>query len=161
MANLQVTIQESITLPNGNKEQLSNTKIISDINQTLRRIDTIATNFSGSGIEILRFVDSEEEQVAGSFVKSDVKYIRITNLDLTNYGLIYLINTNEESVIFKLEAGRSLTFGDTEFSPSSNNDYVLEGIWEPDYYSSFVAFNTVKAKAVSASIQLEYFVAST
>jgi len=51
-------------------------------------------------------------------------------------------------------------FGDTEFSPSSNNDYVLEGIWEPDYYSSFVVFDTVKAKAVSASIQLEYFVAS-
>jgi len=94
-------------------------------------------------------------------VKSDVKYIRITNLDSTNYGLIYLINTNEESVIFKLEAGKSLMFGDTEFSPSSNNDYVLEGIWEPDYYSSFVAFDTVKAKAVSSSIQVEYFVASS
>ena len=160
MADLLVTIQESITLPNGNKEQLSNTKTISEVNQTLRRIDTIATTFSGSGIEILKFVDSEEQQTAGSFIKSDVKYLRITNLDSINYGLIYLINTDEESVIFKLEAGKSLMFGDTEFSPSSNNDYVLEGIWEPDYYSSFVVFDTVKAKAVSASIQLEYFVAS-
>lgn len=160
MADLQVTIQESIVLPNGNREQLSNTKTIPDINQILRRTDTISTTFSGSGIEILKFVDSEEQQVAGSFVKSDVKYVRVTNLDTTNYGLIYLINTNEDSVIFKLEAGKSLMFGDAEFSPSSNNDYVLEGIWEPDYYSSFVVFDTIKAKAVSASIQIEYFVAS-
>jgi len=160
MANLQVTIQESITLPNGNKEQLSNTKTISDVNQTLRRIDTITTTFSGSGIEILKFVNSEEEQVAGSFVKSDVKYLRITNLDTANYGLIYLVDTNEESVIFKLEAGKSLMFGDVEFNANNDADYVIEGVWDPTYYSSFVYFDTIKAKAVSASIQIEYFVAS-
>jgi hypothetical protein len=41
MADLQVTIQESIVLPNGNREQLSNTKKLSfsqidcqDINQS-------------------------------------------------------------------------------------------------------------------------------
>jgi hypothetical protein len=161
MADLQVTIQESIVLPNGNREQLSNTKTISGVNQILRRTDTIATTFIGSGIEILKFVDSEQQQTAGSFVKTDVKYARITNLDPTNYGLIYLINTNEESVIFKLDAGKSLIFGSAEFNASSNQDYVLEGIWDPDYYSSFVYFDTVKAKAVSASIQLEYFVASS
>jgi hypothetical protein len=161
MANLQVTIQESIVLPNGNREQLSNTKIISGVNQILRRTDTIATTFSESGIEILKFVNSEEQQTAGSFVKSDVKYIRITNLDQTNYSLIYLVNTNEESVIFKLEAGKSLMFGDAEFNAPSNADYVVEGVWDPTYYSGFVYFDTVKAKAVSASIQIEYFVASS
>jgi hypothetical protein len=161
MADLQVTIQESIVLPNGNREQLSNTKIISGVNQILRRTDTIATTFSESGIEILKFVNSEEQQTAGSFVKSDVKYIRITNLDQTNYGLIYLVNTNEESVIFKLEAGKSLMFGDAEFNAPSNADYVVEGVWDPTYYSGFVYFDTVKAKAVSASIQMEYFVASS
>jgi hypothetical protein len=161
MANLYVTITEEITLPNTTTEKTYVFKNITEINQIVRRVDTITTNFSGSGIEILKFVDSEEQQVAGSFVKSDVKYIRVTNLDTTNYGLIYLINTDEDSVIFKLEAGKSLMFGDAEFSPSSNNDYVLEGIWEPDYYSSFVVFDTIKAKAVSASIQIEYFVAST
>jgi hypothetical protein len=161
MADLLVTIQESIVLPNGNREQLSNTKTISGINQVLRRTDTISTTFSSSGIEILKFVDSEEQQTAGSFVKTDVKYIRITNLDSTNYSLIYLVNTNEESVIFKLDAGKSLMFGDAEFNAPDNADYVVDGIWDPTYYSSFVYFDTVKAKAVSASIQLEYFVAST
>jgi len=160
MADLLVTIQESITLPNRNKEILSNTKVISGVNQTLRRIDTIPTTFSGSGVEILHFVDSESEQTGGGFVKQDVKYVRITNLDSTNYGLIYLIDTNDESVIFKLDAGKSLMFGNADFNATSVNDYVVEGVWDPDYYSSFVYYNNIKAKAVSASIQLEYFVAS-
>jgi hypothetical protein len=161
MANLLVTIQESITLPNRNKEVLSNTKTITDVNQTLRRIDTIPTTFSGSGAEILRFVDSEQEQTGGAFVKNNVKYIRVTNLDATNYGLIYLIDTNEESVIFKLEPGKSLMFGNADFNASNAGDYVVEGVWDEDYYSSFVYFNSIKAKAVSSSIQLEYFVASS
>lgn len=160
MADLLVTIQESITLPNRNKEILSNTKVIPGVNQTLRRIDTIPTTFSGSGVEILHFVDSESEQTGGGFVKQDVKYVRITNLDSTNYSLIYLIDTNDESVIFKLDAGKSLMFGNADFNATSVNDYVVEGVWDPDYYSSFVYYNSIKAKAVSASIQLEYFVAS-
>ena len=104
MADLKITLQESITLPNRNVETLHNTTVISGVNQILRRTDTIATDFSGSGIEILKFVDSEEQQTAGSFVKEDVKYLRITNLDNTNSALIYLVDTNEEFVIFKLEA---------------------------------------------------------
>jgi len=135
MADLKITLQESITLPNGNKELLSNIATISGVNQVLRRTDTIATDFSGSGVEILRFVDSEEEQVAGSFVKQDVKYLRITNLDSTNEVLIYLIDVNEESVIFSLEPKKSLMFGNVDFNASQNGDYVVEGVWDQDYYS--------------------------
>jgi len=161
MVNLLVTIQESITLPNRNKEILSNTKTIAGVNQTLRRIDTIPTAFSGAGVEILRFVDTEQEQTGGAFVKSTVKYIRITNLDTTNYGLIYLIDTNQESVIFKLDPGKSLMFGNADFNATNVSDYVIEGVWDEDYYSSFVYFDSIKAKAISSSIQLEYFVASS
>lgn len=160
MADLQVIIQEIITLPNGNKEQMLNTKTISGVNQTLRHVDTISTAFSGSGVEILKFVNSESEQTAGSFLKSDVKYVRITNLDTTNHGLIYLINTNQESVLFRLDAGKSLMFGNADFNTTDNTNYVVEGTWDPDYFSSFVSFDTIKAKAVSSSIQVEYFVAS-
>jgi hypothetical protein len=57
MADLKITLQESITLPNRNVETLHNITVISGVNQILRRTDTIATDFSGSGIEILKFVD--------------------------------------------------------------------------------------------------------
>ena len=63
MADLQVTIQESIVLPNGNREQLTNTKTIPGVNQVLRRTDTISTTFSGSGIEILKFVDEKKIEI--------------------------------------------------------------------------------------------------
>ena len=160
MADLKVTLQESITLPNRNVETLYNTATISGVNQILRRTDTITTEFSGSGIEILKFVNSESEQTAGAFVKDDVKYIRITNLDTTNYVLIYLIDTNEESVLFKLEPKKSLMFGDVTFNATQNGDYVVEGVWDEDYYSGFVYYDTIKAKAETADVQIEYFVAS-
>ena len=160
MADLKVTLQESITLPNRNVETLYNTATISGVNQVLRRTDTITTEFSGSGIEILKFVNSEAEQTAGAFVKNDVKYIRVTNLDITNYVLIYLIDTNEESVLFKLEPKKSLMFGDANFNATQNGDYVVEGVWDEDYYSGFVYYDTIKAKAETADVQIEYFVAS-
>jgi hypothetical protein len=160
MSDLNITIQESVTLPNGNKEFASNSKTISGINQVLRRIDTISTTFSGSGIEILKFVNSESEQTAGSFVKDEVKYVRITNLDSTYNAEIYLVDTNNEFVIFKLEAKKSLMFGNVDFNASQNGDYVVEGVWDPDYYSDFVYYDTIKAKAENSAVLLEYFVAS-
>ena len=101
MANLTVTVQETIVLPNNNVETAVNTKIISGINQIQRRTDTITSTFSGSGIQILAFVDSESQQTAGSFVRDTVKYIRITNLDSTTACDIYLVQTSEDETLFQ------------------------------------------------------------
>ena len=161
MADLTITLQEQITLPNNNIEKTSNVKVISGVNQTVRRIDTISTTFSGSGVEILKFVDSEPQQTAGSFVKSDVKYIRITNLDCTNKATLYILQTDEESVLFDLEAGKTFMLGNAEFNASQGGDYVDVGYVDETYYSSFTNFDTIKAKAHTSDVQLEYFVASS
>ncbi len=161
--DLLITIQESITLPNGNREVLTNTKTITGVNQSLRRIDTILSSPSGSGIEILRFTDSEGQQTAGSFVKSDVKYVRITNLDTTNAVEVSVVNEegfDGEFALFTIEAGRSLMFGSVNFNTSGVGDYVLPSIWDEMYHGSVGQIDVVRAKAVSGSIQLEYFVAS-
>jgi hypothetical protein len=161
MADLKIIISEQITLPNKNLETSLNTTVISDVNQIVKRVDTISTTFSGSGIEILKFVDSEEQQIAGSFVKDQVKYIRITNLSSTGSAEIYLISTGNESSIFSLEPKKSLMLGDAEFNASSTNDYVVENYVDETYYSDFYYYDTIKAKAISSSIQLEYLVASS
>ena len=161
MADLKLTITEEITLPNNNVERAINTKTISGVGQIARRIDTITTDFSSTGIEIIRFTDSESSQVAGSFVRTDVKYIRITNLDSTNFCTIYLIKTDEESTLFKLDAGKSLMFSNAEFNASQAGDYVVESYVDETYYSSFTTLDVIKAKADTANVQLEYFVAST
>ena len=117
MADLITTITEEITLPNKNIQRSTNRKVISGVNQINRRLDTITTSFSGTGIEIIRFTNSEEDQVAGSFVRDAVKYIRITNLDNTNYCTIYLIKTDEESTLL----GKN-NMTDFELGYHSNNE---------------------------------------
>jgi hypothetical protein len=161
MADLKLTISEEINLPNNNVEKVVNRKTISGVNQITRRLDTITTSFSGTGIELLRFVDNESSQVAGSFVRDAVKYIRITNIDSTNFCTIYLIKTDQESVLFKLDAGKSLMFSNAEFNASEGGDYVVESYVDETYYSDFTTIDVIKAKADTANIQLDYFVASS
>ena len=162
MANLYVTITEEIILPNTTKEKTNVFKTISNVNQILRRVDTIATTFSGSGVEILRFCNSEAEQSGGAFVKSDVQYVRITNLSTTYNTSIYLIdNDGTESSIFNLSPGKTFMFGNTDINTPSSEDYVVDGYVDQSYYSNFTYINSIKAKAISGSTQLEYFVAST
>jgi len=161
MANLYVTITEEITLPNTTTEKTNTFKTISDVNQIVRRVDTISTIFSGSGIEILRFCNSEEEQTGGAFVKQDTKYVRITNLSTTYEAVIYLIATDEESTLFNLSPGKTLMLNDADINASSTVDYIAESYVDEMYYSSFTYIDSIKAKAIGGNIQLEYFVAST
>lgn len=168
MANLTVTIQEQILLPNNNIEQISNTVVIPSVSQFVRRIDTIPYDFSGSGVGIISFTNSESEQTPGSFVNSAVKYIRITNLTASDkFASIYVIKTNEESVIFKLDPGKSLMLSNDDFNASQAGDYVVDGYVDEEYYSDFVYISEIKAKAgdtdttYTGSIQLEYIVASS
>ena len=172
--SLSVIIKEEIRLPNGNMEQSINTKVIKDVNQIMKRTDTIATTFSGSGIEISRFVDSEEQQTAGSFVRDTVKYMRFTNLCKTNFVSLYLIqdspnaqNPNTTNVgsgdesLFKLDAGKSMVFSNAEFQGTDYYDYAVEGYVDVQYFSSFSSLTSIKAKADTEDVQIEYFVASS
>ena len=160
MATLTTQVTEKIKL-NNNIITSVNNKTISNINQVVKRVDTISTAFSGSGVEILKFVDSESEQTAGSFVKSDVKYIRVTNLDSTNYIDLYLIKTNTEETRFKLDAGKSFILSNGEFDATSTNDVVVDGYVDMSYFSDMVDIDTIKAKANTSDISIEYFVASS
>jgi hypothetical protein len=161
MANLYVTITEEITLPNTTREKTNVFKTISNVNQILRRVDTIATTFSGSGIEILRFCDSEEEQSGGAFVKSDVQYVRITNLSPIYDTSLYLYANNAEVAVFNLNPGKTIMLGDADMNSFSMSDYVDPTYVDISYFSSYEYINSIKAKAISGSVQLEYFVAST
>ena len=160
MSDLKIIISEQITLPNKNIETAVNTVTIPGINQIVKRIDTISTTFSGSGIEILKFTDSEEQQTAGSFVKDQVKYIRITNISSTGSAEIYLISDSIESSIFLLDSGKTMMLGNAEFNASSVNNYVVENYVDETYYFDFIYYDTIKAKALGINVQLEYLVAS-
>ena len=159
MGRLISTIDERVVLDNGKTQTTSNNVTIDDVGQFSRRLDTIETTFSASGIEILRFTESEQQQVAGSFVKGDVRYIRISNLTECNVDL-YFIKDNTESTIFKLDGEKSLMLGNGQFNASSTADYVEEGYVDPTYYGDLVGIDSIKAKAYPSASQLEIIVAS-
>jgi hypothetical protein len=168
MSNLTVTIQEQILLPNNNIETAVNTVVIPSVNQFVRRIDTIPYDFSGSGVGIIAFTNSEQEQTPGSFVNANVKYIRITNYSFSDkFASIYIIKENAESVVFKVEPGRSLVLSNDVFDASSTADYVDETYADKQYFDDFTYMSEIKAKAgdndltYSGSIQIEYVVASS
>ena len=172
--SLTVTITENIQLPNGNIENAVNSVVIPNVKQVVRRIDTISSYWENSGVEILRFVDDEASQTAGSFVRDTVKYLRFTNLDKNNFLSLYLIqdspdsySPNEQNLgsgdegVFKLDPGKSMMLSNAQFESSNYYDYVVEGYVDMQYYSSFASLTSIKAKADTADIQIEYFVGSS
>ena len=165
---LEVTIQESIILPNYNVQNSYNTFTVCGVNNYVTRTEVIDSQWSGSGIGIISFVASKSLQTPGSFVNSDVKYIRITNFPSSDtFASIYCIKTNQESVVFKIDAGESLVLSNDDFDASSTQDYVDETYGDQQYFADFVYMNEIKAKAgnnnatYTGSIQIEYVVASS
>ena len=174
VGQLEVTINESITLPNGNREVATNNVTIAGVNQIVRRVDTISSFWEGTGVEILRFVDNEASQVAGSFVRDTVKYMRFTNLCTSNFLSLYLIqdspdaqNPNTTNVgsgddgLFKLDPGKSMVFSNGQFDSNNFYDYVVEGYVDEQYFAGFASLSSIKAKADTKDVQIEYFVASS
>lgn len=172
--SLEVFIRESILLPNGNEEVATNSIKIPGVNQLVRRIDTISSHWEDTGVEILRFVDDEASQVAGSFVRDTVKYLRFTNLDCTNYLSLYLIQNSPDSYnpntqglgsgdegVFKIDPGKSMMLSNAQFESSNYYDYVVEGYVDIQYYSGFASLYSIKAKANAHDVRIEYLVGSS
>ena len=172
--SLEVFIRESMILPNGNEEIATNSIKIANVNQLVRRIDTISVNWENTGVELLRFVDDEASQVAGSFVRNTVKYLRFTNLDCDNYLSLYLIQNSPDAQspntgnvgsgdegVFKIDPGKSMMLSNAQFESSNYYDYVVEGYVDLQYYSSFASLYSIKAKANAADVRIEYLVGSS
>ena len=151
-ATLTVTVAEDITL-NGIQQGASNTKTFASINEISKRIVTVTTTeatiatFHASAIG------------AAQFLEANVRYMRFTNLDDTNFITLTFTNENSDEVAIKLDAGQSFiwngdnsggvvdVFNATE-NADANSDVALGDL------------TTIQADANTASCDLEMFVAS-
>ena len=111
-ATMTVRIVESIKL-NGVEQGAVNTRAISSINEVSKRILSIPT----SEVTISSFSTAVS---TGTFIEGDVRYIRITNKDDTNF--VYLVFKNEYSNEFciKLDSGQSYIYN------GDNNSGVID-----------------------------------
>ena len=151
-ATLTVTVAEDITL-NGIQQGASNTKTFASINEISKRIVTVTTTeatiatFHASAIG------------AAQFLEANVRYMRFTNLDDTNFITLTFTNENSDEVAIKLDAGQSFIWnGDN----SGGGVDVFNATENADANSDVALgdLTTIQADANTASCDLEMFVAS-
>ena len=148
-ATLTVTVKESIEL-NGGEQGATNEKTISSVNEISKRIVTVTT----SEVEVIAMGTAI---AAGTFIEGDVRYMRFTNLDDTNFVTLTFKNENDDEFAVKLDAGYSFVY------PADNSDGVVDTMDAIDGTGLTLSLGdlvNVMAIADTASCDMEIFVAS-
>ena len=151
-ATMTVRIVESIKL-NGTEQGAVNTKTISSINEISKRIITITTTES----VIATF--SAAAASAGHYVAADVRYMRFTNKDDTNFITLTFRNQDNDEVAIKLDAGQSFMWAADN---SGGMVDVFNATQDADAASDTALgdLTNIQADANTASCDLEMFIAS-
>lgn len=145
-AKLTIRVTEDITL-NGRELGNTNKHEILGINEISERILTVPT-------DQITVLSASSALGAGTFLSSSIKYIRLTNLDDTNFVRLTFSsasNSTSNTADHKLEAKRTMIFTNTAFSGSGDNSS----------FDAFSDFTNLKAKADTAAVDVELFVATT
>lgn len=141
ITNATLTVQhiETVTL-NGKEYGNTNTSTFANINEVDQRIVTIPT----SEITVLAFGAAA---AAGTFVRANLKYLRIINKDDTNFISLHITSATDDAWI-KVPSG-----GCFEFNSA--------GIETAASFSAFADVTAISAIADTASVDIEYFIALT
>lgn len=140
---LTITISESIVL-NGQPINSENQLTIASINEVDKRIVTVPTAAEATLLVFGSLV------AAGTYIAANLKYVRITNKDDTNFCRIRVVKAGAETFDIKLEAGKSFFMGNVSESVSAT----------AAAFSAFVSATGINAQADTAAVDLEVFVAS-
>tara|TARA_R110002012_G_scaffold164524_1_gene326941 strand:+ start:147 stop:590 length:444 start_codon:yes stop_codon:yes gene_type:complete len=146
MATLKVNITESITL-NGSNYGSSNTLSVSGINEVEKTLISVPAATNGASI-----FKSGTTAAHGQHIQGDVKYIRITNTDTSNYVTLNLADStpSDAAAQFRLEAGKSFIIGNAD--EFDKNDDIDTAVGHD--------INLIEAKADTAAVILEVYVAT-
>ena len=149
-ATLNVTIREQITM-NGTDYGAVTRYAADNITEISRRI--VTTNGTAS-TEIIRFQPSAS---AGQYINTDVRYVRITNLDDSNYATLRFRGSASTDYAFRLDPTSSHVLMTSQPSGSS-----IVGVTSYADISGLVLTNlrNISAVANTSAVDLELFVAS-
>ena len=145
---LKVKITETISLGGVDRGSTTTASIasIGEIMNGIVRVDTAGTMLLEFGNDAAR---------AGSMAapNTTVKYIRLTNLDDTNYILVKFQNGSTDCYFEKLHAGKSIIMGSLDIDASATN--LSFGAHSVD------DIDTIEGEADTADCDLEYYIAAT
>jgi hypothetical protein len=144
MATLTITVTEAVTLGDGSTDRgTTNTQTV-----TVDEVDHRIMDAGTSWTEIIKFASAN---AAGTFADGTVKYLRITNLDGSNF-LSLRVRTNSIEYFVKVEAEDHFILGNNVMDAKSSTGFGTA--------VSFVNIDSIWAKADTAAVQIEYFIAS-
>mgnify|MGYP003150169155 CR=1 FL=1 len=151
---LKVKIQEDIVLDNqdyGSKRVLE----IGSIAQVIQRIVSVPTTESGLlGVGALISTDLSKSYIAGLVTEVQTRYIRITNLDSSNYITLNLRDEDGGEFAIRVDAGHSFIV------PAGNGLANMVDISSSALSVSFEDLVDITAQANTAACNVEVFVAS-
>ena len=160
MATLTVSVKEAITLNNidyGSERSLD----IASVNEITKRVVTASTTECGligflSALSSVGVTANKVGYVAGMFDDGDVRYIRITNLDSSNYITLTFRDEDNTEFRMKVDAGHSFIY------PGDNSGGVLDTM-HAGGSALTVSLNDlvdITAQADTSSVDVEVFVGS-
>ena len=146
-STLTVDLTESIIL-NGKDQGATNKFTISSINEIYKHIVTATT----TATTFLKFGTAAS---AGTLIRADVSYLRITNLDDTNFVTVGLSDDSADTAYFKLEKKQSIIIGGTDEGPQ------IEVKTDAAAFAAWASVDSLILDADTASCDVEIFVAMT
>ena len=144
MAQLTITVTEAVTLGDGSTDRGTTNVQLVTVDEVDHRIMDVGTSW----IEILKFASAN---AAGTFADGTVKHLRITNLHSSNFVSLRIKASSMEYFV-KIEAEDHFILGNTVMDAESGTGYGTD--------VSFSNIDSIEAKADSAALQIEYFIAS-
>lgn len=141
--SLTVTVSEAITL-NGQAINSENQVVIEEINEIAKRIMSVP---SSSEVTMISFSTAV---AAGTFVRGDVKYLRITNKDTINYARIRVKKSGADTFDVRLDAGKSFIMGNAKVNVSAT----------AVAFATFQDADSISGQADTAAVDMEFVVAS-
>ncbi len=142
-STLTVTVSESIIL-NNQPINCENQLSIVGVNEVSKRIFTVPYDNQTTLITFGAVVAS------GTFVRGNLKYLRITNKDNTNFIRIQVIKSSADEFNIKLDPGKSFMMGNTKESVSATG-----GV-----FTAFQDADFISAQADTAPVDIEMYIAS-
>tara|TARA_R100001530_G_scaffold55525_1_gene40727 strand:+ start:47 stop:520 length:474 start_codon:yes stop_codon:yes gene_type:complete len=148
-ATLTVTISESITL-NGYERGSSNSLSIGSINEVMTRVITVPTSEISA-------INTGAENASGTWKKADIRYIRLTNKDDTNFVLVNIIGNSSDEALIKVDAGCSfILFADQSAGFATVTSFSGGALSVPSAPGDVEAMNLC---ADTAAVDVEIFIA--
>jgi hypothetical protein len=124
---------------------------VDNIKEISRRI--ITTNGTGS-TELIRFMPSAS---AGQYINTDVRYLRVTNLDNSNFTTLRLKGLGGTDYACRLDPTSSYLVMTTQ--PSGSTNACVTGYGDI-YGITMTSLKNISSFADTCAVDLELFVAS-